>query len=156
MKKLVFLFIILLPLFFTAQLRFTNIYDLYNIKADNIGSYVLSGLGFKNIGYNKSESSEDFEFYNGKKNLTEVIYIKVQVPLIDTYKNIVTVRSSNEDYIRDLKSDAITSGFEYIGKRELTKGINIHMYVRDNIILSITENKNTNGLYEINMIQKLK
>ncbi|MCT2562844.1 hypothetical protein [Chryseobacterium herbae] len=154
MKKLGFLFIILFPLLFKAQIRLTNIYDLYNIKVDQVGSYVLNGLGFKNIGYNRSESSEDFEFYNGKNIFAEVIYIKVQVPFIGNYKNIVTVRYSNEDYVRDLKSEAITSGFEYVGKREFTKEKYIHMYIKHNIILSITETKNSNGLYEIIMIPK--
>lgn len=153
MKKL-FLLLFLLPLFFTAQLRFNNIIDLYNIKSDKVGSYVIGGLGFKNIGYFRAESSENFEFYNGKNTLSETLYVRIMIPFIENARNIVTIRSANEEYIQELKSDVVNNGFEYIGKREHENNTNVHMYTKLNSIISISEFKNANGLYEINIIPR--
>ncbi|WP_042721201.1 hypothetical protein [Flavobacterium sp. B17] len=155
MRKLFFL-TLLFPLCFNAQLKLSNIYDLYIMEPFYVEDYLANGLGFKKIKYERTESSNDFEYYNGKNNFNEAIYVKVMSPLIDNYKNIVIVRSANENYIQELKSDSITSGYEYVGKKELKNEYFIHMYVKDNIIISISAQKNTSGFYEVNMLSKIK
>lgn len=151
MKKL-FLLLFLLPLFFTAQLRLTTINELYVIKYDNIENYVINGLGFKKLTAVKNAGSNDYEFYNGKNNFEEAIYLQVLIPFIDKFKNVVTIRTANESYVQELKSDINSAGFQYFGEKELYENYKVHLYIKNNITFTISSKKGKNGIFEINMI----
>lgn len=146
------LLLFLLPLLFTAQLRLTTINELYVIKSDNIENYVINGLGFKKLKAVKNEGSNDYEFYNGKNNFEEAIYLQVLIPFIDKFKNVVTIRTANESYVQELKSDIVSNGFQYYGEKELYDKYKVHLYVKNNITFMISSEKGKNGIFEINMI----
>ncbi|WP_210151252.1 hypothetical protein [Chryseobacterium scophthalmum] len=152
MKRL-FLLFFLLPLFFSAQLRLSNIYELYNMKTENIDEYAINGLGFKKIGENDALYSVEKEFYNGKNSFKETIYIKLISPKIFD-KNIVTIRMGNEYSVQNLKSELITDGFEYMGDKELYSGYFVHLYTKPNTIIMISKKPNANSLYEINIVKR--
>lgn len=152
MRKLSLL-LFLLPLFFTAQLRLSNIYELYNIKTENIDEYAINGLGFKKIGEKDALYSFEKEFYNGKNNFNETIYIKLISPKVFD-KNIVTIRMGNEYSVQYLKSELITDGFEYMGDKELYSGYFVHLYTKPSTIVMMSKKANTNGLYEVNIVKR--
>lgn len=155
MKKL-FLLLFLIPLSFNAQLRLKNILALHIIKSDYIEDYLSNALGFKKVKSEQTISSNDYEYYNGKDILSDGIYIKVMIPLIDEYDNIVAIQCANESDVKELKAELISNGFEYTGKKELKKDYNMYTYAKKNTIVGISENKNKTGLYEINMVPKIK
>lgn len=152
MKRLSLL-LFLLPLFFTAQLRLSNIYELYNMKTENIDEYAINGLGFKKIGEKDQLYSYEKEFYNGKNNFKETIYIKLICPKVSD-KNIITIRTGNEYSVQNLKSELITDAFEYMGTKELYSGYFIHLYTKPNTIIMMSKNPDTNSLYEINIVKR--
>lgn len=151
MKRLSLL-LFLTPLLFTAQLRLTTINELYVIKSDNIENYVINGLGFKKLKAVKNAGSNDYEFYNGKNNFEEAIYLQVLIPFIEKFKNVVTIRTANESYVQELKSDVVSNGFQYYGEKELYDKYKVHLYVKNNITFMISSEKGKNGIFEINMI----
>lgn len=151
MKKLSLL-LFLIPLLFTAQLRLNTINELYVIKSDNIEKYVINGLGFKKLTAVKNSGSNDYEFYNGKNNFEEAIYLQVLIPFRDKFKNVVTIRTANESYVQELKSDIVSNGFQYYGEKELYDKYKVHLYVKNNITFMISSEKGKNGIFEINMI----
>ncbi|REC41689.1 hypothetical protein [Chryseobacterium sp. 5_R23647] len=155
MKKL-FLLLLLIPLFLNAQLRLSNVYELYVIKSKDVENYVIKGLGFKRLDFKLNGDSSAFEFYNGKNNFEEAIYVKVLIPHIEKFKNVVTVRTANESYVQELKSEITSHGFEYKGEVLVDEKNKIHLYIKDNIIFSISSQKNNNGIYEINIAPKNK
>lgn len=156
MRKYYLFFLILIAVNFHAQLRLNNIADMYVIKLENVENYVINGLGFKQINFTKTAGSNDFEYYNGINSFAEVIYVKIQIPHKNTSKNIITVRAANETYIQYLKSEITSQAYEYVGEKELYSGYNVHLYFKNNTVIMITAKKNSNGFYEINMIEKLK
>lgn len=151
--KSLFLLFFFLPLFSTAQLHLSNIYELYNMKTENIDEYAVNGLGFKKIGEKEQLYSYEKEFYNGKNNFKETIYIKLICPKVFD-KNIVTIRTGNEYFVQNLKSELITDGFEYMGNKELYKGYFVNLYTKPNTIIMISKNPDTNRLYEINIVKR--
>ncbi|KNB60625.1 hypothetical protein [Chryseobacterium sp. Hurlbut01] len=151
MKRLSLL-LFLLPLSFTAQLRLNTINELYVIKSDNIENYVINGLGFKKLTAVKNEGSNDYEFYNGKNNFEEAIYLQILIPFIDKFKNVVTIRTANESYVQELKSDIVSNGFQYYGEKELYDKYKVHLYIKNSITFMISSEKGKNGIFEINMI----
>jgi len=147
-------FLMLYLLLFFALCQSQNLQGVHLEEIANHNMEKLDNVMIQKFGFTRVKEIEDLNqrVYSNNSDKKENLLVITVIKKEGSCSNILSIVNSSFDNMQRLRAELPTIGYVYAGKKRLSSSIILSQYVKDRIIIALSDEVTATGAYQILLV----